>query len=64
MAMLVAVNVGLPRDVAWNDRVVHTGAWKTTVKPRTTAVWRAWWPGAGTLAPELSLTRQVIVVRK
>ena len=31
MAQLVAVNVGLPRDVAWNDRVVHTGAWKTTV---------------------------------
>ena len=31
MATLVAVNVGLPRDVAWNDRVVHTGAWKSTV---------------------------------
>ncbi len=31
MGQLVAVNVGLPRDVAWNDRVVHTGAWKTTV---------------------------------
>ena len=31
MATLVAVNVGLPRDVAWKDRVVHTGAWKTTV---------------------------------
>lgn len=31
MAQLVAVNVGLPRDVAWNDRVVHTGAWKTSV---------------------------------
>ena len=41
-----------------------SGAWKTTVKPRTTAVWRAWWPGAGTLAPELSLTRKVTVVRK
>jgi MOSC domain-containing protein YiiM len=31
VATLVAVNVGLPRDVAWNDRVVHTGAWKMTV---------------------------------
>lgn len=31
MATLVAVNVGLPRDVTWNDRVVHTGAWNTTV---------------------------------
>ena len=32
MAQLVALNVGLPRDVAWNDRVVHTGAWKATVE--------------------------------
>lgn len=32
MAHLVAVNVGLPRDVAWNDRTVHTGAWKSTVQ--------------------------------
>jgi MOSC domain-containing protein YiiM len=31
VATLVAVNVGLPRNVAWNGRVVHTGAWKTTV---------------------------------
>ena len=31
MAQLVAVNIGLPRDVDWNDRVVHTGAWKAPV---------------------------------
>ena len=28
MATLMSVNVGLPRDVAWNDRTVYTGAWK------------------------------------
>ena len=31
MATLVAVNVGLPRDVSWNDEVVHTGIWKQSV---------------------------------
>src|SRR4051794_41777146 len=28
---LVAVNVGLPRDVAWQGRTVHTGVWKSPV---------------------------------
>ena len=28
---LVAVNVGLPRDVAWRGRTVHTGVWKEPV---------------------------------
>lgn len=31
MATLVSVNVGLPKDVEWNGRTVHTGAWKTPV---------------------------------
>lgn len=31
MATLISVNVGLPRDVAWNGRTVHTGAWKQPV---------------------------------
>jgi ferredoxin-NADP reductase/MOSC domain-containing protein YiiM len=31
MAMLTSVNVGLPKDVPWNNRTVHTGAWKTPV---------------------------------
>lgn len=31
MATLLAVNVGLPRDVSWDGRTVHTGAWKTPV---------------------------------
>lgn len=31
MPTLVSVNVGLPRDVPWNGRVVYTGAWKEPV---------------------------------
>jgi ferredoxin-NADP reductase/MOSC domain-containing protein YiiM len=31
---LVSVNVGLPRDVAWKGRVVHTGIWKQAVPGR------------------------------
>jgi ferredoxin-NADP reductase/MOSC domain-containing protein YiiM len=31
MAVLTSVNVGLPKDVLWNNRTVHTGAWKTPV---------------------------------
>ena len=28
---LVSVNVGMPRDVSWNGRTVHTGIWKDPV---------------------------------
>lgn len=36
MATVVSVNVGMPRNVAWNDRTVYTGAWKEPVfGPRT-----------------------------
>jgi ferredoxin-NADP reductase/MOSC domain-containing protein YiiM/ferredoxin len=31
MATLLSVNVGRPRDVAWNGRLVHTGIWKNPV---------------------------------
>ncbi|RXT54305.1 MOSC and FAD-binding oxidoreductase domain-containing protein [Bradyrhizobium betae] len=31
MAHLLSVNVGLPRDVAWQGRTVHTGIWKAPV---------------------------------
>lgn len=31
MAELVSVNVGLPKDVPWQHRTVHTGIWKTPV---------------------------------
>ena len=31
MARLLSVNVGLPRDVTWQGRTVHTGIWKAPV---------------------------------
>ena len=34
MARLLSVNVGLPRDIAWRDRVVHSGIWKDPVAGR------------------------------
>jgi ferredoxin-NADP reductase/MOSC domain-containing protein YiiM len=34
MATLVSINVGLPKDIAWQGRVVHTSVWKTPVKGR------------------------------
>src|ERR1700759_5126614 len=32
MARLLSVNVGLPRDVAWQGRTVHTAVWKAPVQ--------------------------------
>src|SRR5215470_16905222 len=34
MARLLSVNVGLPRDIAWRARTVHTGIWKDPVQGR------------------------------
>jgi ferredoxin-NADP reductase/MOSC domain-containing protein YiiM len=34
MPRLLSVNVGLPRDIAWKGRTVHTGVWKTPVAGR------------------------------
>src|SRR5215475_13049958 len=34
MARLLSVNVGLPRDIAWNGRAVHTGIWKNPERGR------------------------------
>ena len=31
VATLVSINVGLPKEVLWNGRTVHTGAWKAPV---------------------------------
>ncbi|HEY3633022.1 MAG TPA: MOSC and FAD-binding oxidoreductase domain-containing protein [Jatrophihabitantaceae bacterium] len=31
MARLLSVNIGLPKDVAWQGRTVHTGVWKRPV---------------------------------
>ena len=46
VAKLIAVNVGLPRNVAWNGRTVYTGVWKAPVDG----------PRMGTRIP--ALTRQ------
>jgi ferredoxin-NADP reductase/MOSC domain-containing protein YiiM/ferredoxin len=34
MARLLSVNVGLPRDIDWQGRTVHTGVWKDPVQGR------------------------------
>jgi MOSC domain-containing protein YiiM/ferredoxin-NADP reductase len=34
MAQLLSVNVGLPRDIEWKGRTVHTGIWKEPVRGR------------------------------
>jgi ferredoxin-NADP reductase/MOSC domain-containing protein YiiM len=31
MSTLISVNVGLPQDVSWRGRTVHTGVWKSRV---------------------------------
>jgi ferredoxin-NADP reductase/MOSC domain-containing protein YiiM len=37
MARLLSVNVGLPRDIEWRGRTVHTGIWKDPVPGRCRA---------------------------
>jgi ferredoxin-NADP reductase/MOSC domain-containing protein YiiM len=37
MARLLSVNVGLPRDIEWKGRTVHTGIWKNPVRGRRRA---------------------------
>jgi ferredoxin-NADP reductase/MOSC domain-containing protein YiiM len=37
MARLLSVNVGLPRDIDWKGRTVHTGIWKNSVPGRCRA---------------------------
>ena len=39
MARLLSVNVGLPRDIAWRGKTVHTAIWKIPVQGRR-MVWR------------------------
>jgi ferredoxin-NADP reductase/MOSC domain-containing protein YiiM len=37
MARLLSVNIGLPRDIPWQGKTVHTGVWKTPVEGRRMA---------------------------
>jgi MOSC domain-containing protein YiiM len=34
MGRLLSVNVGLPRNIEWKGRTVHTGIWKNPVHGR------------------------------
>jgi ferredoxin-NADP reductase/MOSC domain-containing protein YiiM len=34
MSRLLSVNIGLPRDVTWNGKTVHTGIWKSPAEGR------------------------------
>lgn len=37
MPSVISVNVGLPRDIAWQGKLVHTAVWKRTVTGRVMA---------------------------
>jgi ferredoxin-NADP reductase/MOSC domain-containing protein YiiM len=37
MPRLLSVNVGLPRDIEWRGKTVHTAVWKTSVQGRRVA---------------------------
>ena len=39
MPKLVSVNVGLPREIAWQGRVVRTAIWKRPVSGRISVLW-------------------------
>ena len=59
---LVAVNVGLPRDVAWRGRTVHTGVWKEPVDgPRMVRYLNIDGDGQGDLAGHGGPHRAVLV---
>src|SRR6201993_3999729 len=37
MSRLLSINVGLPRDIEWHGKTVHTAVWKTPVQGRRVA---------------------------
>ena len=62
LATLTSVNVGLPKDVLWNNRTVHTGAWKTPVAgPRMVRRLNIDGDGQGDLAGHGGENRAVLV---
>jgi ferredoxin-NADP reductase/MOSC domain-containing protein YiiM len=36
MARLLSINVGLPKNITWQGRTVHTGVWKSPIEGRRT----------------------------
>jgi len=62
MATLLSVNVGLPKDVAWEGRTVHTGIWKRPVDgPRLVRRLNIDGDGQGDLAGHGGEQRAVLV---
>ncbi|WP_369386799.1 MOSC domain-containing protein [Streptomyces sp. CG1] len=62
MATLLSVNVGMPKDVSWQGRAVHTGAWKSPVQgPRTVRRLNIDGDGQGDLAGHGGEMRAVLV---
>ena len=37
MSRLLSINVGLPRDIEWHGKTVHTAVWKSPVQGRRVA---------------------------
>ncbi|WP_225823830.1 MOSC and FAD-binding oxidoreductase domain-containing protein [Streptomyces naphthomycinicus] len=62
MATLLSVNVGMPKDVSWQGRTVHTGAWKSPVAgPRMVRRLNVDGDGQGDLAGHGGEIRAVLV---
>src|SRR4051812_40743544 len=62
MPRLVSVNVGLPRDVAWREKTVHTAVWKASVPgPRMVRRLNVDGDGQGDLAGHGGEHRAVLV---
>lgn len=62
MATLLSVNVGMPKDVPWQGRTVHTGAWKAPVQgPRMVRHLNVEGDGQGDLAGHGGEIRAVLV---
>ncbi|MER6980414.1 MOSC and FAD-binding oxidoreductase domain-containing protein [Streptomyces carpinensis] len=62
MATLLSVNVGMPKDVSWQGRTVHTGAWKAPVQgPRMVRRLNVEGDGQGDLAGHGGEMRAVLV---
>jgi ferredoxin-NADP reductase/MOSC domain-containing protein YiiM len=65
MERLLSVNVGLPRDVSWQDKTVHTGIWKTPVEgPRMVRRLNIDGDGQGDLAGHGGEHRAVLVYQQ
>ena len=65
MARLLSVNVGMPKDVAWHGKTVHTGIWKKPVAgPRLARALNLDGDGQGDLAGHGGEQRAVLVYQR